>query len=201
MNPFIGPIDVSPDERYFRRIDDMITLGGRTGQMLVVGVFHQWHAGTITVRNAKTWGHRLAERYRDVPNLIWSMYPKAQESFVPVCRELAAGLREGDGGSHIVSVHPDPAVASSSFIHGEEWLAFNMIQTCTEYDRINEAVSADYAKTPVKPVIMAEGGYEGLEFGKLQTAHDIRKVSRRFSTPRGWSDAFLIVNTAEGGSD
>ncbi len=60
-------------------------------------------------------------------------------------------------------------------MHAEDWLAFNMIQTCIDYDRIQEAVTADYCRTPVKPVVMAEGGYEGVEFNKLQTAHDIRK--------------------------
>ena len=73
------------------------------------------------------------------------------------------------------SDQPDPAVASSSFIHDEAWLAFNMIQTCTRYEQIPEAVAADYGRKPVKPVVMAEGGYEGLEFRRLQTAHHIRK--------------------------
>jgi hypothetical protein len=110
-----------------------------------------------------------------VPNLIWSMYPQATAAYVPVCRELAAGLQEGDGGAHLISVHPDPAVASSSFLHAEPWLAFNMIQTCIEYEQIPAAVIADYQRTPVKPVVMAEGGYEGVEFGKRQTALEIRR--------------------------
>jgi hypothetical protein len=66
-------------------------------------------------------------------------------------------------------------VASSSFLHEEPWLAFNMIQTCIDYERIYEAVVADYGRVPPKPVVMAEGGYEGVEFGRLQTAHEIRK--------------------------
>jgi hypothetical protein len=102
------------------------------------------------------------------------MYPKATSEFIPVCREVAAGLQEGDGGAHLISVHPDPSVASSRFIHSEDWLAFNMIQTCIDYDQIHAAVTADYARAPAKPVVMAEGGYEGLEFGKLQTPHHIR---------------------------
>ena len=75
----------------------------------------------------------------------------------------------------MISVHPDPAVASSSFLHEEPWLAFNMIQTCIHYESIVEAVAADYHRAPVKPVVMAEGGYEGVEFDRLQTALEIRK--------------------------
>jgi hypothetical protein len=173
--PWLDGDPLRPNERYFQHVDAMIRLGEQTGQTFVVGVYHQWHAQIITLPKARAWATWVARRYRDVPNLIWSMYPKATEEFVLVCRELAAGLQAGDGGAHLISVHPDPAVASSSFIHGEPWLAFNMIQTCIHYDQIYPAVTADYNRTPVKPAVMAEGGYEGVEFGKLQTAHQIRQ--------------------------
>jgi len=173
--PWLDNDPLRPNETYFRHVDTMIRLGEQTGQTFVVGVYHQWHVDIITLEKARAWAQWVANRYRDVPNLIWSMYPRATEAYIPVCRELAAGLQEGDGGAHLISVHPDPSVASSSFMHEEPWLAFNMIQTCIDYDKIDEAVTTDYRLTPVKPVVMAEGGYEGLEFSKLQTAHDIRK--------------------------
>ena len=166
---------LQPNEKYFEHIDALIGLGARTGQTLVVGVYHQWMVESVTVQKARRWARWVGERYCDVPNLIWSMYPKATEEYAPVCRELAAGLQEGDGGAHLICVHPDPAVASSSFIHDEEWLAFNMIQTCTRYDEICAAVMADYGRAPVKPVVMAEGGYEGTEFGKVQKGLQIRQ--------------------------
>ncbi|MCU0521198.1 MAG: glycoside hydrolase family 140 protein [Anaerolineae bacterium] len=173
--PWIGGDPDTPNERYFEHVDSVIRLGEVTNQTLVVGVYHQWHRDIIPLGKARRWARWVARRYRDVTNLMWSMYPRAEESYIPVCRELAAGLQEGDEGRHLISVHPDPSVASSSFIHGEPWLAFNMIQTCVAYDRIPEAVGADYARVPVKPVVMAEGGYEGIEFGKLQTAREIRR--------------------------
>ena len=173
--PWIDNDPLRPNERYFQHVDTMIRLGEQTGQTFVVGVYHQWQVEIITQQKARAWAHWVGQRYRDVPNLIWSMYPKATDEFVPVCREIAAGLQEGDGGTHLICVHPDPSVASSSFIHSEEWLAFNMIQTCIDYDKIYEAVTADYCRTPVKPVVMAEGGYEGIEFDKRQTPHHIRK--------------------------
>lgn len=166
---------LQPNERYFQHIDKMICLGEQTGQTFVVGVYHQWHAEIITLQKARAWARWLAERYQNVPNLIWSMYPKATKAFIPVCQEIAAGLQEGDGGKHLISVHPDPSVASSSFLHEAEWLAFNMIQTCVDYDQIYTAVTADYQRVPAKPVVMAEGGYEGLEFDRLQTAKEIRQ--------------------------
>ncbi len=173
--PWVNGDPLQPDERYFQHIDTMIRLGEQTGQTFVVGIYHQWHRDVITLEKARSWARWIAERYRDVPNLIWSMYPRAEPDYIPVCRELAAGLQEGDQGAHLISVHPDPSVASSSFMHTESWLAFNMIQTCIDYERIYDAVTADYNRSPVKPVIMAEGGYEGVEFGRLQTAYEIRQ--------------------------
>ena len=173
--PWVGGDPLCPNERYFQHIDAMIRLGERTGQVFVVGVYHQWQAKTLPWTKARPWAQWVARRYREVPNLIWSMYPEATADFVPVCRELAAGLQDGDGGAHLICVHPDPAVASSSFLHDEPWLAFNMIQTCTRYEEMPRTVAADYQRSPAKPVVMAEGGYEGVEFGKRQTAHHIRK--------------------------
>lgn len=174
-NPWLGGDPLRPNEAYFQHIDQMIRLGEETGQTFVVGIYHQWHVNVITLEKARHWARWVARRYRDAPNLIWSMYPQATEAYISVCRELAAGLQEGDSGRHLICMHPDPSVASSSFIHAEPWLAFNMIQTCVTYDQIYTAVTADYQRVPVKPVVMAEGGYEGLEFDRIQTPHDIRK--------------------------
>jgi hypothetical protein len=102
----------------------------------------------------------VAQRYAHVPNIIWTMYPAAEPEFVPVLGELAAGLREGDGGAHMITVHPDPSPASSSFIHEEDWLDFNSLQTWRDVKLIYPMVVDDYGLKPVKPVLMAEGAYE-----------------------------------------
>lgn len=173
--PWIENDPLRPNEKYFRHIDALIGLGERTDQTFVVGVYHQWQRDVITLDKARPWARWVSDRYRDVPNLIWSMYPAATPDYVPMCHELAAGLREGDGGRHLICVHPDPAVASSSFLGNPDWLAFHMIQTCVYYEKIAETVAADYAPTPTRPVVMAEGGYEGTELGRTQTPHDIRR--------------------------
>ena len=94
------------------------------------------------------------------------MTPEAKDEFVPVLRELATGLAEGDGGAHCITFKPDPAPYSSSFIHGENWLDFNSMQTWKSVELIYPMVTKDYNLKPVKPVLMAEGAYEqGSEYG------------------------------------
>lgn len=165
-----------PNEDYFRNVDAILQLGYQKGLVFVLGVFHQVQTSHITPANARAYAKWIAKRYRDMPNIIWTMYPKAEQEFVPVLRELAAGLQEGDEGKHVICVHPDPSPASSSFIHNESWLSFNMIQTWAYYDLICEMVTSDYRLTPAKPAVMAEGAYEGgAEYGFPVTPLMVRR--------------------------
>jgi hypothetical protein len=173
--PWVANDPANPNEAYFAHVDDVIELANRARMVLALGVFHQRQTARITLANARSYARWIAQRYRDYPNIIWSMYPRAEIKYLPLLRELAAGLREGDGGNHLITVHPDPAPTSSSFIHEEPWLDFNSLQTCTLYELIVPMVSADYHRIPIKPVVMAEGGYEGLEFERLQTPLEIRQ--------------------------
>lgn len=175
QTPWINNDPAHPNEAYFKRVDQIIEIANQKGIIINPGVYHQLQVSIITTSNARNYARWIADRYKDTPNIIWSMYPKAEKEFIPVIRELATGLREGDEGKHLISVHPDPAVTSSSFIHNESWLDFNMIQTWLYYERIYDMVTYDYNLIPIKPTVMAEGGYEGLESGKLQTPHKIRK--------------------------
>ncbi len=135
---------------------------------LVIGVYHgrTGASNPIGMHNARAWARWVGARYRDARGVIWSMYPRAEPASLGVARELARGLREGDGGAHLVSLHPDPSPASSSLFHRERWLAFNTIQTYKFVERVVPLIEADRARRPRKPVVMAEGAYEaGIEYG------------------------------------
>ena len=173
--PWVDGDPAHPNEAYFQYADAIIAATRQMGLALVVGVYHQLQVDRITPDKAFTYAQFVAQRYQLEPHLVWSMYPRAEDSYIPVLRELARGLRSGDGGAHLITVHPDPSPTSSSFIHAEPWLDFNSIQTCISYELIDAMVRADYARVPTKPVVMAEGAYEGVEFDQLQTALEIRQ--------------------------
>jgi hypothetical protein len=88
------------------------------------------------------------------------MYPHASPSSEPVIRAAVQGLREGDGGVHFITLHPDPSPNSSSFMHAESWLSFNTLQTWSTGFMNYGMVRADYDRTPVKPVVDGEARYE-----------------------------------------
>jgi hypothetical protein len=164
--PWINNDPLTPNEAYFRNVDSVIEIARENGIIFSITLYHQRYRKYITLENARAWAKWLAQRYEDVPNIVWSMTPEAKEEFVPVLRELAAGLTEGDGGIHLITFKPDPAPFSSSFIHDEEWLDFDSMQTWNSVKLIYPMVTNDYNLEPVKPVLMAEGAYEqGSEYG------------------------------------
>lgn len=164
--PWIDNNPLTPNEAYFSHVDSVIDIARRKGIIFSVTLYHQRYRKYITLENARAWAKWLAQRYKDVPNIVWSMTPEAKDEFVPILRELAAGLGEGDGGYHLITFKPDPAPYSSSFIHGEEWLDFDSMQTWNSVNLIYPMVTHDYSLSPTKPVLMAEGAYEeGSEYG------------------------------------
>jgi len=164
--PWINNDPLTPNETYFKNVDSVIRIARDNNLIFSVTLFHQRYRKYITLKNARAWARWIAQRYKDVPNIVWSMTPEARQEFVPILRELAAGLHEADGGYHIITFKPDPAPYSSSFIHEDNWLAFNSMQTWNRVDLIYPMVSKDYNLKPVKPVLMAEGAYEeGSEYG------------------------------------
>ena len=157
---------LTPNDDYFRRVDAVLDVARENNLVISITLYHKSWRGVITEKNARAWAKWLAERYREVPHIVWSMTPEAREEYLPVLRELAAGLKEGDGGSHLITFKPDPAPYSSSFAHDEEWLDFNGMQTWASVELIYPFVTKDYRLEPVKPVLMAEGAYEsGSEYG------------------------------------
>jgi hypothetical protein len=174
--PWVNNDPLTPNEAYFRNVDAVIQAARERSLVFSVTLYHQRYRKYITVQNARAWAKWLAQRYKNVPNIVWSMTPEAKQEFVPVLRELAAGLHEGDGGTHLITFKPDPAPYSSSFIHDESWLNFDSMQTWKGVELIYPMVTKDYSLKPVKPVLMAEGAYEeGSEYGFAVTPLWIRR--------------------------
>jgi hypothetical protein len=166
QKPWINDNPLTPNEAYFKNVDSVIQIAHANNVIFSVTLYHQRYRKCITLDNARAWAKWLAQRYKDVPNIVWSMTPEAKQEFVPILRQLAAGLREGDGGTHLITFKPDPAPYSSSFIHDESWLDFNGMQTWKSVELIYPMVTHDYNLKPTKPVLMAEGAYEaGTEYG------------------------------------
>lgn len=164
--PWINNDPTAPNPAYFEQVDAVLKLARENNLQLLIGIYHQTYGTRMTLNNARTWAAWVTSRYRDVPNILWTLYPKANDSSRALVARLAEGIKEGDRGKHLVSMHPDPSPASSSFMHAESWLSFNSIQVWKDLRLIYPMMLADYGKSPPKPATMLEGVYEkGEEYG------------------------------------
>jgi hypothetical protein len=133
--------------------------------------------------NARIYGRFLGARYKESP-IIWIL---GGDKFVgdeeerAILDALALGLADGDGGRHLKTFHPTGQYSSAIYFHNSEWLDFNMIQTGHTRDRDNyNSIAAEYNRTPIKPVVDGEPGYENLPhafyepYGRMD-AHQARK--------------------------
>jgi hypothetical protein len=165
--PLLNDEASTPNEAYFTNVDAVVRAARDHNLALSMSLYHQSYRRHIPLEKARAWAKWLAGRYKDAPNIVWSTTPEATQQFVPILREIAAGLREGDPLHRLITFKPDPAPApSSSFIHHEPWLDFNSMQVWNAIHQIYPMVTKDYHLQPVKPTLMAEAAYEaGSEYG------------------------------------
>jgi len=164
--PWIDNNPLTPNEGYFKNVDAVVQIARENNLVISMTMFHQRYRNYITIQNARAWAKWIAQRYQTVPTIVWSMTPEAKPEFAPLLRELAAGLREGDGGYHLITFKPDPAPHPAGFLHDEAWLDFSVMQTWKWVEAIYPMVTLEYNLKPVKPVLMGEGAYEqGSEYG------------------------------------
>lgn len=162
--PWLNDDPATPNEAYFRDVERLLEFANRQGVILAVLPTWGYYVNdqpTITTKNARTYGRWLGARFKNTPNLIWvNGGDRVATGVEEVYRELARGLREGDGGGHLITYHPCGWRSSSQYFHGEDWLGFNMIETWTEWSKIYPAIVSDSLLTPRKPVVLGEGAYE-----------------------------------------
>ena len=169
--PLVDGDPTRPVEAYFAHVDFIVERAEELG--LVVGMLptwgdkwnKKWGQGpeVFTPENAAAFGEFLGKRYRDKP-IIWILggdRPVENDRQKSIIRAMAAGLRKGDGGRHLMTYHPMGGKTSADYFPDEGWLDFHMLQSGHNYDTPNyDRIAADYARKPTKPCLDGEPGYE-----------------------------------------
>lgn len=187
-----------PDERYFALVDFAVAEAARAGITLALlptwgdKFNRKWRGQEVfTPDNAYVYGRWLGTRYADAP-LVWVLggdRPLETATHLTIVQRMAAGLREGDGGRHLMTFHPCGVQTSAAFVHGEPWLDFNMIQSghCGRDNGNWRMIALDRQREPTKPVLDGEPNYEDhpvmkpgwQEIGGWFDAYDVRKAAYR----------------------
>ena len=165
-----------PNEAYFEHVDYIVRRAGELG--LIIGMLPTWGKywsmnnpgqAIFTEENARAYGEFLGERYKNSP-IIWILggdHNIHVEKERRIVEAMAAGLRAGDGGGHLMTFHPRGPGLSSDYFHDAEWLDFNMYQSSHgSRDHDNGLFAGhDYALKPAKPTLDGEPRYETIPVG------------------------------------
>lgn len=194
-DPARPAIKDGPNNDYWDQVDYIVNKANELG--MYVGFLpawgRYWHEGSgvkdnqplFDVENAEKYGAFLGARYKD-KEVIWILGGDRNvenDTQKEIIRAMARGLREGDGGAHLISFHPRGGGSSSQYFHTDEWLDFNMCQNGhnADYTGNYSRTADDYALQPPKPVIDGEPLYEDhpLSFNAAKFGHSVAADVRR----------------------
>lgn len=169
--PLSGNDPTKPNEAYFEHVDQIVDYAASRG--LVIGMLptwgdkwnKKWGMGPeiFTPENALVYGRFIGKRYADKP-IIWILggdRPIENDTHLAIIRAMAKGIEEGDGGKHLMTFHTWGGNSAAQWLHNEPWYDFNMWQTGHDRNRPSwELIQRDYDRSPAKPVLDGEPGYE-----------------------------------------
>ena len=164
--------DLGGNYSYFDHVEFIVSKAEELG--LYIGMLPTWGdkwnriwgdgPEIFTPENACGYGKWLAERFSRHTNLIWILggdRPLTEERHFRIIDAMAKGLKEGDGGRFLMTLHPTGSRSSSEYLAGREWIDFHMNQsghgfpTKPCYELLAEALAAD-----TKPAMDGEPCYE-----------------------------------------
>ncbi len=193
LDPARPAVVDGPENDYWDHVDFIVekanALGITIGFLPTWGRF--WHDSNkdqkpiFTRENAAIYGEWLGRRYK-AAGLVWILGGDRgidSEEQKEILRAMARGLRKGDGGAHLITLHPPGGNGSSTWFHDEEWLDFNMRQNghTAEFTGRYDQTRKDYDRTPIKPVLDGEPLYEDhpVSFKAKEFGHSIAADVRR----------------------
>lgn len=171
-----------PNEAYFKHVDWVVAKANELG--LYVALLptwgdkwnKRWGVGpeVFTPENAAGFGEWLGRRYREQA-VVWIVGGDRgpdHETHTAIIRGMAEGLRRGDEGAHLITMHPWGGHGSAQWFHGVDWLDFNVRQNGHEAGWTRYAqIKADYDRTPARPVFDMEPLYEDHPINAAADAH------------------------------
>lgn len=182
-----------PENDYWDHVDFIVSKANALS--LTIGFLPTWgdkwrgKAGegevVFTPDSAAVYGEWLGRRYKD-KGLVWILggdRPVENDGQREILRRLALGLRQGDGGAHLITFHPPGGRGSAEYLHNEPWLDFNMRQNGhgAEFTGHYDKTKTDYDRVPTKPVLDGEPLYEDhpLNFKARDFGHSVAADVRR----------------------
>ena len=160
-----------PNEAYFEDVDFAVkTLADRGIASCLLPTWGDkfnklWGVGpeVFTPDNAAVYGDWLGDRYRDAP-VVWMLggdRPCETDYHREIIASMAAGLRNGGEGRHLLTYHPKGGTTSVEAYGGDpEFLDFHCVQSGHAAGADPAALVARGLSQTNKPVLESEPAYE-----------------------------------------
>jgi hypothetical protein len=180
--PFIDRDPTKPNEAFFKHVDYVVDRANELGLVLGLVTAKSWHVNqhpekVFDEKNAYFFGKFLGQRYKNNAVMWYPGGDSGPGSDEAVWVAMAKGLKDGSGGTQLVSYHGSGQTSSSTWFHQADWLDFNTIQSGHNFSSDSYAfVSCDHALTPAKPTVDMEPAYENHPTGAGKPRVDAHKV-------------------------
>ncbi len=177
-----------PNEAYFAYVDELVQEANQLG--LIIALLpswgdkwnQKWGVGPpiFTPQNAFAFGEYMGKRYRD-KDIVWVLggdrNPEEPED-LEIIRQMAHGLRKGDGGRHLMTYHPMGGSSSFDVFDNDDWIDIHMSQTGHQVAAPNYRFNQKARQlSKARPHIDGEPRYE-------DHPNDFNPLDK------GWMDAF-----------
>ncbi|MGD1085450.1 MAG: glycoside hydrolase family 140 protein [Verrucomicrobiota bacterium] len=190
--PFVNGDLGQVNEAFYKNVDSILDKVESRGMYMAILPF--WHKNSATMlgtgdnpEKMKAYCKFLAQRYAK-RNVFWILGGDAsamgaQGTTIQHVTDLEAeGLMEGAKAAGVdkilISYHPTGRQSSSFWYQERPWLSFNSIQSGHFIRTTNfRLVGDDYAKTPVKPTLDMEPGYENITDGLMTNTPTAVRIS------------------------
>lgn len=179
--PLIDKKPTKPNEEYYKHVDYIVQKAEQLG--LTIGMLPSWgkywrdgESNIFNPDNARSFGRFLGNRYKN-NSIIWILGGDSNvrsNEERRVIDAMAAGLKEGDGGIHLMTFHPRGPGQSSQQLNDATWLDFHMSQSSHAARNHDNGLYAAYDRslTPPRPTLDGEPRYEGIQIGFYLKEHN-----------------------------
>jgi hypothetical protein len=180
--PFTDRDPTRPNEAFFKNVDYVVNRANELGLVMALVTSKSWHVNkhaekVFDAKSAFTFGKFLGRRYRDNAVMWYVGGDSAPGSDREVWVAMARGLKDGSGGSHLVSYHGSGGTSSSTWFHKDDWLDFNSIQSGHGWGaKTYRFITQDYGLSPAKPTVDMEPPYENHPTGSKTPRIDSHQV-------------------------
>jgi hypothetical protein len=180
------------NEAYYKNVDSVLEkVEARGMYMAVLPYWHKNAGDRLTENNnpekMQAYCKFLAQRYAR-HNVFWILggdstaEGEAGEKIRHITEMEAQGLIEGarlaDVKKILISYHPTGRQSSSFWFQPAAWLDFNVMQSGHFINTSNfRMIAGDWSKTPVKPTLDMEPGYENITDGLVRDRTNAVRLS------------------------